>query len=284
MVLTFEGYMMEVLPETMEVTTDMETVGNQEGSVLDGMKEDEMDNMNFEKITDVDGKDKFKCKVCENEANTEGGMKRHITTKHLKPKETKDTKKRERGDDETENIEDKKAKVEEAEDDPDDMGLVERILAGNAYGSSQSNPELGDKTLADLDNTMTEVKSQEGKLPEVKSQEESLTEANSKLSKAEEELITMKTNSEEDKAKIASLEEALQTMKQMVDLTKATNNSLEIESYNKDVKIEKIQLAVKMQDTVIRKMQEDAKKKVNLANEHTLKTLREENKAQKKRG
>ena len=92
----------------------------------------------------------------------------------------------------------------------------------------------------------------------------------------------MKTNSDEDKAKIASLEESIETMKQMLDLTKAKNNSLEIESHNKDVKIEKIQLAVKMQDTAIRKMQEDAKKKVNPATENTIKALREETKAKKK--
>ena len=73
-------------PGDMEVATVEETVGEQEESVQDTLKEDEMDNMNFEKITDVDGNNKFKCKVCENEANTEGGMKRHITTKHLKPK------------------------------------------------------------------------------------------------------------------------------------------------------------------------------------------------------
>ena len=64
--------------------------------------------------------------------------------------------------------------MDEDEEDLDGMSLVERILAGNAYSSTQSSTELGDKTIADLENTMTEVKSQESKLPDVKLQEENL--------------------------------------------------------------------------------------------------------------
>ena len=121
---------MKAPPDIMEVATIEETVGDQEVSVQDVIKEDEMDNMNFEKIKDEDGNDKFMCKVCENEANTEAGMKRHVTTKHLKPKEIKDPKKRGMPDNEdADTIENKKAKVDETEDDLDDMSLVEIILA-----------------------------------------------------------------------------------------------------------------------------------------------------------
>ena len=50
-----------------------------------------------------------------------------------------------------ENTEDKKAKVEETIDDPNDMSLVDRILAGDAYASTQSHSGIGDKSIAALE-------------------------------------------------------------------------------------------------------------------------------------
>ena len=262
-----EGIGMEVVEEPANpgLPAEKETAEEQ-----DAVKNDDMDKNNFDKINDADGNDKFKCKICDHEVNTEGGMKRHITTKHINPKDSKKRKIDDKDDDDT--VEDKKAKVDQVIDDPDDMSLVDRILAGNAYASSQSTIEIGDKTMAALDSSFKEVQSHEDKLPE----------ANSKLSNAEEDQEVLKANAEEDKAKIASLEEALENMKQMVDLTKATNNSLEIESYNKDVKIEKIQKAVKMQDAAIKKMQVEVKKNGSTANDKTMKALSEENKFKKK--
>ena len=110
---------MEVVDESviLDLEADKETEEEQ-GAV----KEDDMDKNNFEKIND----DKFKCKICEHEVNTEGGMKRHITTKHINPKESKKRKMDEKED--AENTEDKKTKVEETIDDPNDMSLIDRIL------------------------------------------------------------------------------------------------------------------------------------------------------------
>ena len=255
--------------EVGEVTAIVDLPADKEPAAeQDVVKDDDMDKNNFKKITDADGNDKFKCKVCDHEVNTEGGMKRHITTKHINPKDSKKRKM----DDDTDNGEDKKAKVDEVAEDPDDMDLVDRILAGNAYASTQSNNDVGDKTIAALDKSFNETKSQE----------EELAEANSKLSNAEEDLEVFKANAEEDKAKIASLEEAIENMKQLMDITKATNNSLEIESHNKDAKIDKVQKAIKLQDTAIKKMQAEARKNVNATTENTIKSLKEENKIKRK--
>ena len=255
--------------EVGEVTAIVDLPADKEPAAeQDVVKDDDMNKNNFEKINDADGNDKFKCKVCDHKVNTEGGMKRHIMTKHVNPKDSKKRKM----DDDTENGEDKKAKVDEVADDPDDMDLVDRILAGNAYTSTQSNNEVGDTTIAALDKPFNETKSQE----------EELAEARSKLLNAEEDMEVLKANAEEDKAKIASLEEAIENMKQLMVITKATNNSLEIESHNKDVKINKVQKAIKLQDTAIKKMQAEARKNVNATTENTIKSLKEENKIKRK--
>ena len=63
---------MEVVEEPANPVLPVEKETTEE---QDAVKIDDMDKNKFDKISDADGNDKFKCKICDHEVNTEGGMK-----------------------------------------------------------------------------------------------------------------------------------------------------------------------------------------------------------------
>ena len=126
---------------------------SKDGNIM--IKNAEMDNNNFIEVI-AEGENgiqqtKFKCKECGHEASRVADIRRHITSKHIKPQPTTATKRGRQNEEQTEEENDKKKPKE----DDGSLELSESVIED--FGSSFTSTQIAGAACLDPEDILKEL-------------------------------------------------------------------------------------------------------------------------------
>ena len=236
------------------------------------------DPINDFKEIKVDDTVKFQCNLCQKTFCKAAGAKTHIKTVHIKKdnenlgqKQSQTKKRKSAASFFSEEEENKKARVEKERDNIEGfMKEIDELY--NSMGEEEEEEINGDANENQTQNVSFTQISQDLPAEQLTQEVNNLEEARIMIDLLRQEIAVAKSNTSEDKIKIESLEEAIKTKNEVIDLGKATINSLEMDKLKQETCI------VRSKDVVTK-----FKKKIEiLENNAKENTSTEQGKKQKK--